>query len=224
MSGFWSTRTLKVELPGLIEPYDPSRITHCSYELSMGNEAWVTHSDDKTTRVKVTLGSDERVMIPAGQFALLLVDELIEIPNHAIGLISMKFGIKVRGLINVSGFHVDPGYKGKLVFGVFNAGSKPITLTQGEPTFLLWYVSLDDATDSVYSGSRQNVVHISDDQVMNLAGPTFNPTALAERVARLEGKNRWWRSSGLLITTGLLMLVVGVILDIVLDVPRLFGN
>ena len=41
------------------------------------------------------------------------------------------------------GFHVDPGYEGRLVFAVFNAGSVPIVVKQEEPTFLLWYVSLD---------------------------------------------------------------------------------
>ena len=228
MSGFWSSETLKRELPRLIEPYDSTRVIHCSYELSMGNEAWVTHRDHTKTRVKVMLDIDERVNIPAGQFALLLVDEVITIPSNAIGLISMKSKAKMRGLINVSGFHVDPGYKGKLVFGVFNAGSKAITLTQGEPTFLLWYVSLDEPTEGVYCGSRQNVVHITDDQVMSLTGPTFNPSALAERVSRLEKRrDRWsnlWAKVIIAVISALIVLVVTGIVDVTIDVPWLFGK
>ena len=208
----WSSETLKSELPRLVEPYDPARIICASYELSMGNEAWVTHDNDPQTRVRVNLDRDERVNIPAGQFALLLVDEIVEIPRRAIGLISIKSAVKVRGLINVSGFHVDPGYRGRLVFGVFNAGSKPITIGQGEPTFLLWYVSLDRPTDNVYSGSRQDVLHITDEQVMNLKGPTFNPTALADRVTKLENHHNWWRTIALSISAGLILLVVGFIL------------
>ena len=200
------------ELPRLVEPYDPARVICGSYELSMGKEAWVTHDSDTNTRVRVNLDRDERVNIPPGQFALLLVDETVEIPRHAIGLISIKSAVKVRGLINVSGFHVDPGYKGRLVFGVFNAGSKPITIRQGEPTFLLWYVSLDRPTNDVYGGSRQDVLHITDEQVMNLKGPTFNPTALADRVTKLENDQNWWRTIALSVIPALIVLFVSVIL------------
>jgi dCTP deaminase len=48
----------------------------------------------------------------------------------------MKFKIKQRGLVNVSGFHVDPGYSGKLLFSVYNAGPRSIVLTRGEPVFV----------------------------------------------------------------------------------------
>ena len=94
----------------------------------------------------------------------------------------------MRGLINVSGFHVDPGYKGKLVFGVFNAGGQPITVRQGEATFLLWYVSLDQSTDAGYEGSRLGLEHITDDQIMNLTGLTYNPTAIADTVSSLANR------------------------------------
>lgn len=188
MSGFWSSETLKQKLPGLVRPYDPRRIVHCSYELSMGNEAWVTSHGDEDTRVKITLGRDERVNIPPGQFALLLAKERIEIPRDAIGLISMKSKVKMRGLINVSGFHVDPGYRGNLVFGVFNAGAGPITIKEGEATFVVWYVSLDQNTHASYDGTRQGIEHITDDQIMNLKGLTHNPTAIAEKVTLLEGR------------------------------------
>ena len=53
---------------------------------------------------------------------------------------------KFRGLVNVSGFHVDPGYRGQLTFSVFNAGPVPVHLKRGQPTFLIWYASLDCET------------------------------------------------------------------------------
>lgn len=176
----------------------------------MGNEAWVTSHSDEDTRIRITLSEDERVNIPPGQFALLLVKERIEIPCHAIGLISMKSKIKMRGLINVSGFHIDPGYRGNLVFGVFNAGTHPIAVQQGAPTFLVWYISLDQSTDAVYEGSRQDLEHITDAQIMNLSGLTYNPTAIAEqvsflgaRISQLEDRYKWWLNlrGGLIVGT-----------------------
>ncbi len=220
MSGFWSSETLKTRLPSLIEPYNELRIKNCSYELSMGTQAWVTNSDNAGTRIKVTLDENERVNIPPGQFAQLLISEVVEIPADAVGLLSMKSSRKMQGLINVSGFHVDPGYKGRLIFAVFNAGSKSISLTQDQPTFQLWYVSLDKATEDLYSGSRQYALNISDSQISNLRGPTYNPTALAERVSTLENRRQWWSMAAIAV----LSLIVGAILNDLFDLTAFLRN
>jgi hypothetical protein len=71
--------------------------------------------------------------IYAGQFAYLLTEEVVKIPSSAMGLISLKFGVKGPGLINVSGFHVDPGYWGRLVFSVYNAGPSEARLQRHAP-------------------------------------------------------------------------------------------
>lgn len=49
------------------------------------------------------------VSIEPGEFALMLTDELIHVPEDLVGFISVRFGYKRRGLVNISGFHVDPG-------------------------------------------------------------------------------------------------------------------
>ena len=51
-------------------------------------------------------------MIPPGQFAFLLTAETVTMPDNAIAFISIKARLKFNGLINISGFHVDPGYRG----------------------------------------------------------------------------------------------------------------
>jgi len=67
---------------------------------------------------KTTVGVGKQIAIPPGQLALLITEEEVAIPTNRIGFISIKFTAKMRGLINVSGFHVDPGFKGKLKFSV----------------------------------------------------------------------------------------------------------
>lgn len=215
MSGFWSSETLAERLPDLIESFDESSIVHCAYELSMGDQSYVTSSDDTNTRIRVTLDTGTVVNILPGQLAQLVVKEYIKIPSDAVGLLSMKSKFKMSGLVNVSGFHVDPGYEGRLVFAVFNAGSVPIVIQQDEPTFLLWYVSLDSPTTDLYRGSRSKQRDISGEQIMKLKGPSYNPTALAERVAHLETRRDWWRLIGVAIIGGVILLILGVALDII---------
>ncbi len=227
MSGFWSSETLERRLPELVDPYDDLRVVHCAYELSMGSQAWVTNKDTTKGKIQVDLEERDRVCIPPGQFALLLIRERVAIPNDAIGLLSMKSKVKMRGLVNVSGFHVDPGYEGKLVFGVFNAGTLPISIRQGEPTFLLWYVSLDQPTENTYSGLRQNITYITDDQVRDLVGPIYNPTALAQRIDAIENTLQRRRSTSIAMIAGLVVLGISLLLsnwDKVLKALRFAGE
>ena len=215
MSGFWSTETLKERLPDLVDPFNESRIKNCCYELSMGDQSYVTRHDDNQTRLRVKLDRGVLVNVLPGQLAQLVAREYIKIPDDAIGLLSIKSRFKMSGLVNVSGFHVDPGYEGRLVFAVFNAGSVPIVLKQEEPTFLLWYVSLDSPTKDLYRGSRMKLTDITDDQIMQLKGPTYNPTALAERVAHLEERRDWWRTISIAIAGGVILLILGLAFDII---------
>lgn len=148
-AGFWSGETLKERLGDLIEPFAPDRIDCSAYTLSMGQEVYVSPNDETENPQSVTvqqLKDRDGFTIPPGQFGFLLTQEIVEVPDDALAFISIKAKIKWRGLINVSGFHVDPGFKGRLIFSVYNAGPVPVHLRQGQPLFLIWFASLDRPT------------------------------------------------------------------------------
>src|SRR5689334_22348820 len=146
---FWNSEKLKqvISVGKFVEPFDEKAVKHGAYELSLGPEAFLTSDDDNK---KDILDEGEQLVIPPGQFGLLLTEEKVRIPNNAIGFISIKAGIKFRGLVNVSGFHVDPGFSGRLKFSVYNAGSQNIVLQRKERVFLLWFSDLDQPTADVY--------------------------------------------------------------------------
>lgn len=232
MTGFWSSETLHDEISELIHPFRPDRITNAAYELSMGEESYITRTDDHQTVIH-TQQSGQLINIPPGQFALLLTEECIAVPEYAIGFISIKFSLKLRGLINVSGFHVDPGYEGKLLFSVFNAGSQSITIMPGAPTFLLWYASLSSPTTDLYDGSRKGRVAIVADEVMNVRGTPYSPNEIVEKLSRVEdrvrdiedaARTRQQQRSHLLISifSGIIVLIVSVI--ITLSLNNWFGD
>jgi len=209
MTGFWSSETMKDRLPGLIAPFDEARVVNCSYELAMGDEAHITGEGAQT---KSRLTENEQVQIPPGQFAQLLTQEFVTIPEDAIGLISMKFTLKSRGLVNVSGFHVDPGYRGRLIFSVYNAGPNNIVLSRGQPTFLIWYSFLDRPTSDLYDRGRTGLTSISDEDVMRLQGNVGTPQAIAARVVEIEKRlatvRRW---SGIVLAAIIAALVGSII-------------
>lgn len=65
-------------------------------------------------------------------------------PFDALAFISVRAKYKFRGLVNVSGFHVDPEFSGRLVFSVFNAGPSEVHLERLEECFHIWFADLQD--------------------------------------------------------------------------------
>lgn len=190
---FWRSETLQERLAveQLIIPFEKEQVARSAYELCMGREAFITSSAEKK---KIMLSGTESLVIPAGQFALLLSEETVKVPLDAIAFISIRFKFKRRGLINVSGFHVDPGFEGRLKFSVYNAGSNAISISQGDRLFLIWFASLDGTTGDGYgkSKSEQNTISSDDQNVMH--GEIASPAELKkeiENLKHLDTQRKW---------------------------------
>lgn len=139
----------------LISNFKEDSVKEASYALTVGNEAFITSSPKtKLDEVKKLDISDGFCYIPPGQFAYLITDEEVNIPTDCLAFISMKFNTKASGLVNVSGFHVDPGYSGKLIFAVYNAGVKRIPIRMGMDIFLIWFSSLEAKDDKPKVGKK----------------------------------------------------------------------
>lgn len=147
---FWGGEKLKAQLPALISDFDPTRVDGAAYRLRVGGEVYVSPTgepDDPRNKPKTVLGSDRKCFaIASGQFGFILTDETVEVPEKNLAFISIRATYKFDGLVNVSGFHVDPCFKGKLIFSVFNAGPNPVHLDYLEECFLIWFADLDEAT------------------------------------------------------------------------------
>lgn len=182
---FWSGEKLAVRLPSLISPFLQTKIDCAAYTLAVGDEVFVT--EDKPDvgglkdGVKQKLGTGSQIRIPPGQFAFLVTEEIIKVPNDALAFISMKAKYKFKGLVNVSGFHVDPGWDGQLVFSVYNAGPAPVYLERGLPLFLIWYSDLDASTTM---GKKMTApqMGLSNDLMSNMSGQVFSPVSLGNQL------------------------------------------
>src|SRR5439155_10476374 len=110
-----------------------------SYDLRLGKEAYLS-----SQKYLQHLDSDrDSIVIEPGEFALLMTYESVNIPRDCVAFISLRFSYALKGLINISGFHVDPGYEGKLVFSVYNAGPNPVVMRYLDPVFMIVFASLD---------------------------------------------------------------------------------
>jgi len=178
---FWSDKTLRAKGESLVQPYREDRVQHGAYELSVGGEAYIT-SEGRKAKV----APDTPVKIPPGQFGLLITREVVAVPKKAIAFISIRAGTKFRGLVNVSGFHVDPGYSDRLMFSVYNAGCQDIVLDYDQPVFLIWFADLDEETEKPYPPRAGEARGISADDIMKIQGEVASPAQLNKQIEELK--------------------------------------
>jgi len=175
----------------VIKPFQSGRIKNGAYELSLGTEVYLT--DSKAGKVEiVNEDTNRQVDINPGQFALLLTAEKVNIPNDKIAFISIKAGEKLKGLVNVSGFHVDPGFNDHLLFSVYNAGPSTIVLNSGEPYFPIWFAELKTGLDKQEAYGEENahfgkLEHIPARYIEFLKrGELTSPKALLDKIKETE--------------------------------------
>lgn len=170
--------------------YDENRIEQASYALSLGVEVYRT--DNKDRKIENLTETNRTVEINPGQFALLMTKEFVNIPQDMLAFISIKAKNKLKGLVNVSGFHVDPGFSGRLLFSVYNAGPSTITLQTGDPYFLIWFTKLDKPIDiedqyNTKENHHQGQSHIKLEYIDALKrGELASPNSLLEKINKNE--------------------------------------
>ena len=150
-----------------------------SYDLKVGDEYFISGND---IPIKLT-AENEYIVIKPGQFAVLETKEEVSLPNDHIGLISVKFSFKKRGLINVSGFHVDPLYEGKIIFTVFNAGPNDVYIKRDEYVFMIFFMELKSKLEQEKNDGYHS---IPKDIVEGLGGGSLTLMENNKRIDQLE--------------------------------------
>jgi dCTP deaminase len=172
--------------------------------MALGAEAFITAG----TGTKRQYASNDQLRIPPGQFGILITEEEVSIPPNMLAFISIKASKKMNGLVNVSGFHVDPGFKGRLKFSVYNAGPEAIVLDVGRPLFPIWFYELGEADENPYAGIHQGQSSISSDDVSRLQGDLASPAALKKQLDDLHASVTNWKAA----TVGALLTAIATAL------------
>lgn len=173
-------------------PYklDEECLRAASYNLRMGNEAYVTPVSESDHKSIQRLESGGSFRIPPGQFAFLLTHEAVRIPNDTFALVALRAReLQFKGLINVSGFHIDPGYNGRLVLAVYNAGPSEVHLRQGAILFEVFFADLDGPTNRAYGtgSSKKPLMRIEPEIISAIAGEFETLKGLKNRIDEVEG-------------------------------------
>lgn len=172
----------------LFDDYENEGLKQASYDLRLGEEIYVV---GRRAPEKLSERRPYALLAP-GQFAILTSHEVVNVPTSVLGLIAIRTKFKLQGLVNISGFHVDPSYRGKLLFAVQNVGPADIRLKFKEPTFTIFFCQL--TSDKIgESREAQTEVHFKQglsgirlEDVQLLGGSSLTLSGLKKEVERLR--------------------------------------
>jgi dCTP deaminase len=173
-------KSIDNKLPIFFNSLDIKGFRPANYDLRLGSDFFVSR-EKYPKRLSET---DAYIVIEPGDFAILTTHEYIYVPDDLLGLISLRNTYKKYGLINISGFHVDPGYYGKLMFSVYNAGPEKVILKYKEPVFMIMYDKLEEPVLEGYG--KEGFENITVDLISGLIGYSISPVRLKSRIDSLE--------------------------------------
>lgn len=154
------------------------------YDLCLGEEVFITSRDNEHP-IKLS-ECNPYVTIRSGEFALLMTHEMLKLNHEVMAFISVKFTYKKQGLINISGFHVDPNYKGQIIFSVYNAGPNDIVLRYKDPVFMIFFQELQSKKELLGDKSREGYDHIPTGMVAELKGQSITLADNHQKIEKLE--------------------------------------
>lgn len=177
-------KSKKNEFPILFDSLDIEKIRPANIDLRLGDQYFVSR-EKFPKRLTETGGF---VVIEPGDFAILTTYEYMYIPDDLLGLISLRYKYKKSGLINISGFHVDPGYVGRLFFAVYNSGIVTVVLKYKEPVFMIMFDKLEEPVLKGYGEGKEGITVdlISGFLTSGLIGYSVSPIRLKTRIDSLE--------------------------------------
>lgn len=162
-------------------------------DLYLGDEAFTTSCDSP-----VYLSRKDYLILHPGEYVIVQTEETIAMPLDLMGFISIRFKHKKQGLVNISGFHVDPGWEGPVTFSMFHAGTTDICLDRRDPVFMIFLCRLtEDLSDCT---PKRGLNHLPGDLFPYVKGTGGNMVSITQRMHRMETSFRvfTWVTTALL--------------------------
>lgn len=151
------------------EFFAESCVQQSSYDLRLGEEFYIVgrRSPDRLSN------KEPYISLPPGQFAVLTCYETLHLPANIMAFITLRNRYKMQGLVNVSGFHVDPTFRGRLVFAVQNIGPNDVRLRYKDATFTIFFADVDCNDSSRRSGAPRTGIGLEDVQQLGANSVTL---------------------------------------------------
>ncbi len=148
-----------IKNPRIVDGKFPD-LQNASYDLTAGVAVWRESGKagiDGATREARSIDDADlhqpTVELQPGQMMSIITKEELAIPADVCATVYSKNSIALKGIFAFNAGHVDPGYRGPIIIRVLNLRRTKLTLTMGQPVFLIVFEKLDQEADITASPS-----------------------------------------------------------------------
>jgi dUTPase len=93
--------------------------------------------------------SAENAVIKPGEIAFVMTKETLDLPDNIYCQLSTKRKLSLDGIVILGGLIIDPNYKGKLIFGLYNLSSRNYPLLPGRKLVAGVFYKVDKSADKL---------------------------------------------------------------------------
>lgn len=125
-----------------IEPFASRHLRAASIDLTLNPVLTKANGD------RVNIGRGKHFVLEPGRAVNVTTLESIELPRDFLGRTGAVAGLCGQGIIASNPFQVEPGFRGRLSFSLFNAGEGPVRLRAYDPVIGLEIIRLGATPDN----------------------------------------------------------------------------
>ena len=148
----------------IITPFDPEAIQPASYDLHLGPDYRVFHTNQqpyidtrKFSDVTELRRAKDVLIIQPGEFLLGSTIEYVEIPSVLVARIDGRSSLGRLGLlVHATAGYVDPGFKGTLTLELSNQCPMPIVLDIKMAIAQVSFLKMSSAPKRLYGAQGRN--------------------------------------------------------------------
>jgi len=123
-----------------IEPFSASALQGTTYDAAIGREFFIPDGPQG-----IFGETASTIPLKAGQFALFMTKERFKLPPDIAGHIGPKASVARTGGMLLHGTEIDPGFKGHLRFGFYNASPQQMIIEHGQSICQIEFYRLHEA-------------------------------------------------------------------------------
>jgi deoxycytidine triphosphate deaminase len=113
------------------------------YDFRLGSRILKASFGRPVDTEKLSETEKQGLYVEAGEMVFALSEEQLALPPNMVALLSPKRKLSHTGVLVIGGFCIDPGYKGKLLIGLYNFSSTKFPLRPGKKVIAATFYQLE---------------------------------------------------------------------------------
>jgi dCTP deaminase len=147
----------------IIEPFEEKQVQSASYDLRIGPQGATT-----THRKIISIDTEAFITLEPGDMGVISSYEILKFDALHLARIGLRSKYARKGLHVTTGLQIDPGFEGRLFFGVINLTPKAVTLPFKDDFLSIEIHKLDTPTSKPYKGPHLNKIELGPEDIEHI--------------------------------------------------------